>query len=180
MEDRDILNLLNSRSEKAITALSERFGKRLYLTAVNLLGSPRDAEECVNDTYLAVWNAIPPTTPHCFSAYVYRVGRNIAINRLRDNTAQKRSAAEVPLDELSAFLQAPSTEDSRVLGQLINRWLDTQSRTTRLVFLRRYWFGDTVKEIAGALGMKESAVSARLSRSREHLKAYLSKEGYYG
>ena len=177
MDDDAMIALLEQRSDRAVDALAQQFGKRLYLTALNLLGNSRDAEECVNDCYLAIWNAIPPAHPENLAAYVYRTGRNIALNRIRDTAPQK---AEVPLDELSAYLCAPSREDSRLLGQFLNRWLDSQNRVNRISFLRRYWFGDSVKEIAQTLKMKENAVSARLKRCRDSLKAYLIKEGYYG
>ena len=169
MDDDAMIALLEQRSDRAVDALAQQFGKRLYLTALNLLGNSRDAEECVNDCYLAIWNAIPPAHPENLAAYVYRTGRNIALNRIRDTAPQK---AEVPLDELSAYLCAPSREDSRLL--------DSQNPVNRIIFLRRYWFGDSVKEIAQTLKMKENAVSARLKRCRDSLKAYLIKEGYYG
>lgn len=179
MEDHEILALLWQRAEGAISALAERFGGILYRTAVNLLGSSRDAEECVNDTYLAVWNAIPPNRPEPLPPYVYRIGRNIALNRLRSNTAQKRSGYELSLEELAGCIPAPCLEDGRALGRAMDAWLDTLNKESRILFLRRYWFGDSVKDIAVSFNMKESAVSVRLSRLRNKLKDYLVKEGYY-
>lgn len=179
MEDGQILALLWQRAEGAITALAERFGKRLYATAMNLLCSKQDAEECVNDTYMAVWNSIPPNRPEPLSPYVYRIGRNIALNRLRANTAQKRSGYELSLDELEGCIPAPCLEDGRALGQALNAYLDTLNKDNRVIFLRRYWFGDSVKDIAKAFAMTENAVSVRLSRTRDGLKSYLIKEGYY-
>lgn len=180
MEDAQILSLLWQRAERGVTVLAERFGKRLYATAMNLLSDPQDAEECVNDTYLAVWNAIPPRKPEPLSPFVYRVGRNIALNRLRANTAKKRSGYELSLEELAGCIPAPSTEDGRALGQAMDRFLCTISRENRVIFLRRYWFGDSVKDIAAVFHMTENAVSLRLSRTRDGLKAHLIKEGYYG
>lgn len=179
MEDQQIISLLWQRAEEALTALSQRFGRRLYATAMNLLSDPQDAEECVSDTYIAVWNAIPPQRPASLSAYVYRIGRNIALNRLRATTAQKRSGYELSLDELAGCVCAPSQEDGRALGRAIDTFLDTLSKDNRAIFLRRYWFGDSVKDIAEAFHMTENAVSVRLSRTRDALKAYLIKEGYY-
>lgn len=179
MEDHEILALLWQRAQSAIPALAERFGAHLYRTAMNLLNSPRDAEECVNDTYMAIWNAIPPNRPEPLRPYVYRIGRNIALNRLRSNTAQKRSGYELSLDELEGCIPAPCLEDGRALGQAMDAYLNTLSKENRIMFLRRYWFGDTVKDIAKAFGMTENAVSVRLSRVRDGLKAYLIKEGYY-
>jgi RNA polymerase sigma-70 factor (ECF subfamily) len=105
------------------------------------------------------------------------------MNRRRRDTAQKRSGWEVSLEELSGTLSGPSLEahvEARALGKAMATFLDTQSQTTRIIFLRRYWFGDSVKDIAKLLGMKESAVSVRLLRTREKLKDYLTEEGYYG
>lgn len=178
MEDHEILTLLWQRSQNAIPALAERFGKQLYRTAMNLLNNPRDAEECVSDTYMALWNAIPPGRPEPLAPYVYRVGRNIALNRLRDNSAQKRSGYELSLEELAGCISTPCSEDSRNLGRIMNAWLDTLSKHNRVMFLRRYWFGDSVKDIATAFNMRVNAVSVRLSRLRSSLKDYLIKEGY--
>ena len=179
MEDREILTLLWQRSEGAIGALAERFGALVYRIAMNLLGSPQDAEECVNDTYLAVWNAIPPNRPEPLRPYVCRIGRNIALNRLRSSTAQKRSGYELSLEELAGCISAPCPEGGQALGRAMDAWLDTLNKENRAIFLRRYWFGDTVKDIANAFGMTENAVSVRLSRLRDGLKAHLIKEGYY-
>lgn len=179
MDDQQILTLLWQRSENAISALAQQFGNLLYRITHNLLGNPQDAEECVNDTYLAMWNSIPPKRPDPLQPYICRIGRNIALNRLRSNTAQKRSGYEVSLDELAGCIPAPCLEDGRALGQAMDAWLDTLNKDNRIIFLRRYWFGDSVKDIAVAFSMKESAVSVRLSRLRDSLKAHLIKEGYY-
>lgn len=177
MEDSRILELLWQRAESAISSLVHRFGKRIYSTALNLVNNPQDAEECVNDTYMAIWNTIPPKRPQPLAPYVYRTSRNIALNRLRHNSAQKRSAYELSLEELAQYIPAPYLEDSRLLGQGINQYLDCLSKQNRIMFVRRYWFGDSVKDIAADFGMKENAVSVRLSRIREGLKEYLTKEG---
>lgn len=183
MDDRAIIKLLFDRAEAAIDALAMRFGPRLHLIAMNILSSHRDAEECVNDTYLALWNAIPPQQPDPLCAYAYRVGRNIALKKLRSNSAQVRSSAyDVSLDELAGCIgddSAWQALDARELGRAIDRFLGTQSRDSRVIFLRRYWFGDSVKDIARAMAMTESAVSARLNRTRSALKHYLNKEGYF-
>ena len=182
MEDKKIIALLWQRAESALDALAEKFGRGLLALARNILPDRRDAEEAVSDTYLALWHAIPPAKPDPLPPYVYRVGRNTALNRLRRDTAQKRSAWEMSLDELSNSLSGPSLEahvEARGLGRAIDAFLDTQSQSTRIIFLRRYWFGDSVKDIAKYLAMKESAVSVRLLRTREKLKDYLTEEGYY-
>ena len=178
MDDHSILDLLWARAENAIAALAERFGGRLYATAMNLLHDPQDAEECVNDAYLAVWNSVPPKRPEPLGPYIWRIGRNIALNRLRANTAQKRSGYELSLDELAGCIPAPCLEDGQALGRAMDAFLGTIGAKNRIIFLRRYWFGDSVKEIAKALGMTENAVSVRLSRVRDSLRQYLCKEGY--
>ena len=182
MTDNKILSLLLHRSEDALSALAERFGRRLYLTAVNILGSVRDAEESVSDTYLAVWNAIPPKEPDPLSGFVYSTGRNQALKKLRSRSAAKRSGNyDLSLEELADCIPGPALEETveaRELGLSIDRFLDRQSAQTRAIFLRRYWFGDSVKDIARSFAMQESAVSVRLSRTREKLHRYLVKEGY--
>ncbi len=182
MDDIQLMELLWSRAEQAIDALAQEFGPRLYRMARNYLGSHEDAEETVNDTYLAVWNVIPPKRPSPLSAFVYRVGRNLALKRLRHDTAQKRRGYELSLQELEACIAGPdlwAQLDANALGQTLDAFLDRQNATSRRIFLRRYWFGDAVKDIAQDMGMTESAVSVRLSRTRAQLKAYLTKEGFY-
>lgn len=181
MDDRHIIRLLFARSEEAIGALARRFGLRLQAMAMNILHSSRDAEECVSDTYLAVWNAIPPEEPDPLAPYVYRVGRNTALKRLRTNTAQKRSNGyELSLEELSDCIPDHSMEkalDAQALAQAINRFLGSQSKENRVIFLRRYWFGDSVPDIAEALHLRPGTVSTRLNRIRTALKQYLQQEG---
>ena len=183
MECGRILTLLWNRAESAITALAETYGRRLYLTAMNILGNHLDAEECVDDTYLAIWNAIPPQQPDPLAGFVYKTGRNISLNRLRADRAEKRNSRyDLSLEELAECLSGPGLEetlDARALGQDIDRFLDAVSRENRVIFLRRYWFGDAVKDIAQSMGMAENAVYVRLNRLRVKLKDYLIKEGYF-
>ena len=177
MEDRTLIQMLFDRIEAVFDALAQRFGRRLTLTAMNILDNVEDAEECVSDTYLAIWNAIPPAKPDPLAPYVYRTGKNIALNRLRAQSTLKRSSYVLSLDELSGCVSAPSQDQE--LGRGLNDWLRTLSRQDRAIFLRRHWFGDSVKNIAKATAMSESAVSVRLHRLKNQLKGYLTKEGYY-
>lgn len=177
MDDRTLLQLLFDRVEAVFEKLAQRFGRRLTQTAMNILDSHEDAEECVNDTYLALWNAIPPSKPDPLAPYVYRTGKNIALNRLRAQTTQKRGGYVLSLDELAGCVSAPCSD--RDLGQGLNLWLGTLSQRDRVIFLRRHWFGDSVKDIAKSLQMTESAVSVRLHRLKNQLKIYLTEEGYY-
>ena len=181
MEDKQIVSMLLARAEGAIEALGKRFGQQLLQIAKNILENLHDAQECVNDTYLALWNAIPPAEPDPLAPYVYRTGRNIALNRLSKETAQKRSRYGLSLEELNQCLPGDDLEkalDARALGREIDRFLASQTEQNQYIFLRRYWYGDTVAEIAKALNLKENAVSVRLLRLREKLKAHLVKEGY--
>lgn len=182
MEDSKIIQLLFARAESAIEALAKKFGRRLHATAMNILGSFRDAEETVNDTYLAVWNAVPPKCPDPLAGFVYKTGRNLALKRLRGNTARKRSGYDLSLDELEECIPGPALEETveaRALGQAIDNFLSTLSGDSRSIFLRRYWFGDSAKEIGRCFGLTENAVNVRLSRIRVQLKDYLVKEGYH-
>lgn len=182
MEDTTILQLLWQRAERALSALAEKYGKGLHRLAMNILNSRQDAEETVNDTYLSLWNAIPPAKPDPLSGYVYRVGRNTALKRLRENTALKRcSRYDVSLDELAGTLSGNTLEeeyDAVLLGQCIDRFLDTLSRQNRRIFLRRYWFGDSIEALAREESLSPNSLSVRLHRLRRQLKDYLIKEGF--
>ena len=182
MDDREIIALLWNRAENAISALAEKFGHRLQRLAGNILRNPWDVEECVNDTYLALWNSIPPKHPDPLAPYALRLCKNIAVSRMRTVLTQKRSGYEIALDELSECIGTASLEeilDARELGQAIDRFLDTLTLQNRVIFLRRHWYGDAVSEIAIRVGLSENTVSVRLNRTRNKLRAYLIKEGYY-
>ena len=182
MEDQKILSLLWKRAERALDAMARRYGARLYRTARNILGIHEDAEETVNDTYLAVWNAVPPVRPDPLEGYVYRTGRNIALDRLRYQTAEKRCGKyDVSLDELEGCIPTrwlEETLDAVWLGRAINAYLGTLNQTNRSIFLRRYWYGDDVKTIAKDLELRPNTVTVRLSRMRNALHDHLEKEGF--
>lgn len=148
MEDKKIVKLLFARAENAISELSARFGKQLHRIAFNILENHQDAEECTNDTYFALWNAIPPVSPDPLAPYVYRTGRNTALKRLHRDTAKKRdSRYDVSLEELNGCLSGEDVEqmiDARELGRSMDRFLDSKSRESRYIFIRRYWYGDPV------------------------------------
>lgn len=182
MEDRDILTLLFARSEQALAALAAKFGHRLHRLSANILPTAQDAEEAVSDTYLAIWNTVPPHRPDPIAPYILRICKNISVSRLRVIAAQKRSAYEVALDELADTIGQNTLEqilDARALGRIIDDFLNTISKTDRVIFLRRYWYGDRVIDIARLVGMSDNAVSVRLNRLRRSLKDILIKEGYY-
>ncbi len=182
MDDKTIVALFFRRSEEAIPALAAQYGPRLRRLARNILRSERDAEECVNDTWLAVWNSIPPQRPQSLAAYVLALGRNTALRRYHKNTARKRNSFyDTALDELADCLAAAETAESaleaRELGRQINDFLETLPREDRVMFLRRYWFADSVADIAKAMGTGTNRVSVRLHRTREKLRAYLTERG---
>lgn len=183
MDDKHIIRLLFDRSEQALAMLARKFGSRLLHTARNILQDNRDAEECVSDTYLAIWNAIPPKQPEPLSGFVFKTGRNLALKRLRHNAAQKRNGYyDLSLEELTGVLAGGSLDDTlsaRALGEAIDHFLAALPRDSRVMFLRRYWFGDTVGDIATALGYSENTVSVRLNRCRSKLRTYLEQEGYF-
>lgn len=183
MEDEKIVQLLFARAETAVAALQSKFGNLIYRICINILQVPQDARECENDTYLALWNAIPPARPEPLTPYVCRTGRNVALNRLRSDSTQKRSAYVLSLEELSGCIPDRCMEDTvsaRALGRAIDDFLATQSRENRVLFLRRYWFGDSVGEAAKSLGISANTASVRLLRMREKLKhALMEKELYY-
>lgn len=182
MEDQKIVKLLWQRAESAIEALAQKFGKRLMSIAMNILGVRQDAEESVNDTYLAVWNTVPPKKPDPLAGYVYATGRNISLDRLKYNTAEKRdNRYDLSIDELANCIPAPALEETveaKELGLAINRFLGTLRADDRALFLRRYWFGDPVRQIARDLGMRENTASVRLGRLRMQLRRHLVEEGY--
>lgn len=180
MEEREIISLLWQRHEDAIAALEALYGHRLQRLARNILPSDADAQECVNDTLLALWNSIPPQRPEPLTPYILRVCKNIAVSRLRQLTAQKRSGYEVALDELSEIIGTDSLEQAlsaQELGRAIDCFLGTLRKTDRVIFLRRHWYGDSAQDIARLVGLSESNVSVRLHRTRNKLKTYLTKEG---
>ncbi len=183
MNDSKIILLLWNRAEDAISALEAAYGRLLYRIAYNILAVPQDAQECVNDSYLAIWNTIPPQKPEPLRPYVCRVGRNIALTRLRNDSAQKRcSRYDLSLEELSEAIPDNSMEEAistRALGRAIDRFLQGQSRENRILFLRRYWFGDSVQEAAGCVGISANVASVRLHRLRQQLKDYLIGEELY-
>ena len=183
MEDRHIIELLFARAESAIDALAIKFGKRLLSLSLNILHSYQDAEECVNDTYLVLWNNIPPERPDPLSAYTYRIGRNTALKKLRSNTTQKRNSCyDLSLDELAECIADDAlwdTLDARQLGRCIDQFLSKQTYENRSIFIKRYWYGDSVKQIAKDTGIQEGTVSVRLNRIRSALRYYLNKEGYF-
>lgn len=182
MEDEQILQLFWERSENALVQVQQKYGKLLCRIASNILPDKRDVEEAASDTYLRLWNSIPPQKPAHFMAYCARICRNISIDILRENHRGKRdSRAEVLFSELEGCMPARESLSERLeeqeLVERINRYLGTLDRTSRVLFVRRYFAMDDLESLARDYGMTKHAVSARLYRIRSGLKHYLKKEG---
>ena len=179
MQDERIIELYFARDEQAIRHTADKYGPYCTAVSMNILHSEPDAEECVNDTYLKTWNAIPPTRPSSLRLFLAAIVRRLSLNRLRDSRAGKRNAeVELSLDELSECIPAPTDETEGELAAHINDFLGTCAKTDRIIFLRRYFYGLTDAAIAKGLGMTRNAVSLRLSRTRRGLRAYLTERGY--
>ena len=167
MEDSQIIQLYWERDEQAIDATLQKYGSFCTAIAKNILGNDQDAEECVNDAYLSVWNAIPPHRPGVLPAFLAKITRNAALNKYKHNTAQKRGGgAQHTAQALPQLLQA------------IQDFLASLSPQKRNIFLCRYWYTDSVAAIAACWGMKEGAVTMTLSRLRRKLHRYLSERGF--
>lgn len=182
MEDGQIIELYWNRDQRAIGETDGKYGKLLHGIAWNVLRSREDSEECVNDTYLRAWEAIPPTRPGAFRVWLGQITRNLSLDRWKSRRAEKRGGgAEVLLGELEDCLPAPAGRERAVedeeLAELLNVFLRRLSREGRAMFLRRYWYGESVAEVAEALGCGEGKVKSSLFRSRKALREYLEKEG---
>ena len=185
LKDHEIIDLFFERSEQAITELVDKYGRSIRSIAWNILNNPQDVEECSNDTYLQVWNLIPPNRPKSLGAYACRIARNLCLKRYHTNTAQKRNSYyDVALQELEDTVPALSTVETdmeaRELTHYLNRYLAQLNEKDRYMFLRRCWYGDGVGEISQNLNTTPHAVSVRLFRIRERLQLYLQKEGMIG
>ena len=182
MEDIQIIDLYWLRDERAISETDSKYGAFCHRIAMNILHSFQDSEECVSDTYGRCWDTMPPQRPGSLRAYLGTIIRNLSISRYRASRAQKRfGGAEVLLSELSDCVPAPEniqrTVEAGELGELISRWLGGLGEEDRALFLRRYWNGDAVKDLALELGVRPNALTKRLLRLRESLRAYLENEG---
>ena len=178
MEDREILDLFWKRDEAAIQTGGEKYGARLQMLAMRLLENQQDAEECVSDTWLRAWNAIPPERPDHLFAYLARICRNLALNRLDWQSAQKRQMEIVVLTaELESCIPSCTEQRNVDLSPLLTAFLESLPEQQRLVFLRRYWYADTIREIAKRYGFREGKVKTMLLRTRRRLRDYLEKEG---
>ncbi len=185
MEDYEIIKLYFERSDQAINQTAAKYGDYCFHIAFRILDDFESSEECVNDSYLSVWNHIPPDIPECFRAYIGRITRNLSLDRYRAGKAQKRGAVlcEQISEELRNFAAADKTAfeaiDKIAFKEIMHTFLSSLSKQDRIIFVQRYWYFCKVKEIAEPLGMSESAVKASLYRSRKTLKRNLEEGGIY-
>lgn len=182
MNDEQIIELFFARNESAIQQTADKYGPRLHHMAVSIVQSTEDAEESVNDTYLKAWNTIPPTRPTHFYAYLAKICRYLAFGKLDWNNAAKRKAEVVALTQEMEECIPGAWQDvqleGRALSRIIGAFLREQPQQNRVIFVRRYWYADSVGEIAQRYALSEGAVLMRLKRTRDKLAAYLKKEGY--
>ncbi len=185
LSDEEIVELYWERNEKAIDETDKKYGKYLYTIAYNIVHNRMDCEECVNDTYLGTWDRIPPQRPNAFQAFLSRIMRNIAIDRFRKNSANKRvpSEMQVSLDELDECrIPSPSQEELYLLDELaklLNGFLEELDEQDEFIFVCRYYYSDRINTIAKMLNITEKRVSSRLNAIRSNLKERLEKEGYH-
>ena len=182
MEDSKIIELFFARNEDAIRHTDDTYGRKLFALADNIVKDHQDAEESVNDTYLKAWDTIPPQRPIHLFAYLAKICRHFALGRLDWKKAAKRSAEVVSLtSEMELCIPDERREfqlEAKELGRLLDSFLRTLTPENRMVFMRRYWYVDTIAEIAVRYGISESAVNMRLNRTRAKLYTYLEKEGF--
>ena len=180
MEDEQIIALFHQRSEDAIAAVKERYDGICMQLLRNLLQNEQDAQECANDTYLALWNTIPPEAPKPLLTYLLKIARNRALRRIRYYHTQRRDHQAVALQELESCLASghlvEQELEKKLLEAEIERFLRMQKETDRLLFLRRYWFCDSIEVLADTFGWSQSKVKSRLFRLRGRLREHLVKE----
>lgn len=182
MEDDAIVALYWARDESAISETSQKYGPYCRAIAWNILGNREDAEECVSDTWHHAWNAMPPQRPNKLPPFLGRIVRNLSISRWRRERARKRySGMELLLSELEDCLPAPQDVEgaleAKELTESVERWLEGLERDDRVLFLRRYWYGDEVKALARRRGVRPNQAAKRLQRLRERLRRHLEQEG---
>ena len=183
MTDGDIIALLFDRREDGLEQVAKRYGRDCHRIARNILRNEQDAEECVNDTYVKVWGAIPPARPNSLRSFVMTIARNLALDRLRTGHAERRIPSDVciPLSELEEHLEGIAVSDERMtedLRRIINEFLDSLSKKDAALFVRRYWYLDSVRRLSEISGYSENNVYQRLFVMRQKLRDRLIKEGY--
>lgn len=183
MDDAKIIALFWERNEQAVQETDTAYGRKLYVLSNNILNNREDAEESVSDTYMETWKSIPPKRPMFFYAFLASICRNLSLNRLDWRLAAKRNAEVVALTQEMENSIPDGKQDAQVdrmeLRRVLEAFLDALPQESRLIFLRRYLYVDTVADIAARYGIGESKVKTQLHRTRTKLRTYLAKEGIY-
>lgn len=179
MEDNEILELFCQHDERALQEVSAKYGGKLRRFALHFLGNESDAEECLNDVYFKAWNAIPMQKPEYLSAYLMQICRYTAFSMIDRKSAQKRNAVLVELTaEMEQCIPDNSAPEQSELSELLNEFLGTLPKEKRLIFIRRYWYGDSIRDIAEALHCRESGIKTNLFRTRKKLAKFLKERGF--
>jgi len=178
IDDEKIIDLFFERSEQGIRELDNKYGTVCHNLSYNIVNNRQDAEECVNDAYLGAWNAIPPVRPNPLLSYIVKIVRNISLKIYwRKEAAKRNGHYTIALEEIEGYIADQKTvEDeieARELARIIGEFLDTMTLENRVIFMRRYWFADSYKDIAKFVGLSEKNISVRLTRIREKMKQYL-------
>lgn len=185
MDDEKIIDLYYARSETAIHETAQKYGSYCARIAMNILENREDSDECVSDTYLKTWNAIPPQRPEVFQSFLGRITRNLSLNRYKERHRQKRGGNEVDLllSELESCVSSGHTIETELevgrIAENINNFLYSIEVEHRVIFIRRYWYVDSISSISKRLGVSESKVKSILFRTRNRLRVYLAKEGVW-
>ena len=184
MTDEMILSLYFERNESAVAETDKKYGAYCMTVSKNILGNEEDAKECLNDTYLAAWNSIPPKIPEKLSLFLGKITRNLSLNRYRKNETKKRGGgtADIVFDEIGEIISGSENpeekfEQKEIIGA-VNEFLRTLPEEKRSIFICRYWYFDSIEDIAARFGKKESGIYSSLERTRKNLWKYLSERGY--
>ena len=178
----DIVTLLERRDETALLYVKKHYGNYCYTILYGILRDHEEAQEALNDVWFRIWKSIPPGKPDCFQAYVAKVSRNIALDRLKFQNAQKRKNTALPLEEIREMLPDPAWErgeEGRELREVLNAFVKTLKPEERKLFLRRYWYNETIEELSETFCCSQSRITGILFRLRKRLRKYLEKEGYH-
>ena len=174
----DIIELLERRDEAGLTLLKEKYSDYCYAIIFRLLGDHTQTEEALSDVWLRIWNSIPPARPMRLRPYLAKTARNIALDYIKHERAQKRDGMTVLLDELSECIPDPASLDGGDLKELMRQFVNSLEPEVQRIFLRRYWFGSTIEELAKASHCTENRITGILFRTRKKLRTFLEKEGY--
>ena len=180
MDDEKIIEMFFDRNELALNETEQKYGRYCFAVSYRILNSNEDSEECVNDTWLAAWNAIPPKKPDSLRGFLARICRNISLDRLDFLKADKRNQnVTEAFEELEAFLSGgeENIPEEMFMREAVNRFLASLDRKTRIIFMRRYWYFYSIPEIAESMGISENSVRVTLHRTKLRMKSFFEKEG---